>query len=153
MAKRANLFFLASLVLSASAQGASLNPQTVLECKSVSLEGLNKINARVFSLDVAVNEPAKFENLTILAQRCLMTPAEEPYEVAVYLEIHATNPEAKNVPVFSGWMFASSPSLSAMEHPIYDVWVNYDQKERDALVPDDPLTKEKSSAMMRALAE
>lgn len=135
MVKKARFLAAFFLFLGMSAHGAGLKPDTVLECTSVSLEGLDKITARVLSLDATVKNPVKFQNLTLTVQRCLMTPADEPYEVAAFLEITETNTEIKNAPVFSGWMFASSPSLSTLDHPIYDVWLKHDQKERSALKP------------------
>ena len=50
-------------------------------------------------------------------------PPEEPPESAVFVEIVDVRPDSPSVPLFTGWMFASSPAVSALEHPVYDVWV------------------------------
>ena len=60
---------------------------------------------------------------TITVQRCERTPPEEPPESTVFLEIFEIRPDKDPTPLFRGWMFASSPALSALEHPVYDVWV------------------------------
>ena len=61
--------------------------------------------------------------LRITARACLKTPPTEPPESAAFLEIKVADPGTATKTAFTGWMFASSPSLSALEHPVYDVWV------------------------------
>ena len=55
---------------------------------------------------------------TETAQLTTATP-----ESAAFLEIDDEHPDRPRVELFTGWMFASSPALSALEHPVYDVWV------------------------------
>ena len=87
------------------------------------LQGLDKITARISTFEAPVDQAARFGSLEIVARRCHKTPPEEPPESAAFLEILDVRPDSPSVPVFTGWMFASSPSVSAMEHPVYDVWV------------------------------
>jgi len=91
------------------------------------LQGLDKITGRISKLYVPVNRDVKFGTLTITARACDKKPPEETPEKAAFLEIFesSVNGESKGdlVNVFNGWMFASSPSISALEHPVYDVWV------------------------------
>lgn len=87
------------------------------------LRALDKMTARVEVLEVAVNKPTNFGNLIITAHTCRVTQPEETPEAAAYLEISELKPGENDAPVFHGWMFASSPALSAMEHPIYDIWL------------------------------
>ncbi|HCI46702.1 MAG TPA: DUF2155 domain-containing protein, partial [Rhodospirillaceae bacterium] len=61
--------------------------------------------------------------LMIPVRTCRKTPPEEEPESAAFIEIMDAPPEREAREVFSGWMFASSPALSALEHPIYDVWL------------------------------
>jgi len=89
----------------------------------VVLRALNKISARVSMLEIKVGDTATFGNLEITVRHCDKRPPEEPPESAAFLEIVETPPTEVPVSRFFGWMFASSPGLSAMEHPIYDVWV------------------------------
>lgn len=87
------------------------------------LQGLDKITARTTVLRVPLGEVASFGTLRITPRACLTTPPTEPPESAAFLEIAVADPGRETVPAFKGWMFASSPSLSALEHPVYDVWV------------------------------
>lgn len=87
------------------------------------LQGLDKITARISTFEAPVNQPAQFGSLEITVRRCHKTPPEEPPESAAFMEIVDNRPDSPSVVLFSGWMFASSPALSALEHPVYDVWV------------------------------
>ena len=90
----------------------------------VLLRGLDKITARITTFSAPLGEEMRFGTLRIRAQTCRKRPPEETPEVAVFLEIDEERPGEKGrLPLFSGWMFASSPALSALEHPVYDVWV------------------------------
>lgn len=91
---------------------------------AVVLRGLDKITARITTFDVAAGQDVSFGTLRIIARACRKRPPEEPPEVAAFLEIEENRPgDAIPKLLFSGWMFASSPALSALEHPVYDVWV------------------------------
>lgn len=93
------------------------------------LQGLDKVTARVQTIDAPVGVPVRFGTLEITVRACRKRPPEEPPESAAFLEILERKPDEPATSRFSGWMFASSPALSAMEHPIYDVWV-LDCRER-----------------------
>ena len=88
------------------------------------LQALDKVTARVTRLQAPVGEPVRFGSLEITARACLQTPPTEAPESAAFLQIDDIRPGGQEVRhVFSGWMFASSPAISALEHPVYDVWV------------------------------
>ena len=87
------------------------------------LHGLDKITARVFALEVKHNQPIQFGTLRVTVRGCKRTPPEDPPESAAFLEIVEEMKEEAPKTLFSGWMFASRPSVSALEHPVYDVWV------------------------------
>ena len=87
------------------------------------LQGLDKITARISTFEAPVGEPVTFGSLEITVRTCQQTPPEEPPESAAFLEIEDRRPDSPSVRVFAGWMFASSPSVSALEHAVYDVWV------------------------------
>jgi hypothetical protein len=89
----------------------------------VVLQALDKVAARVSKLEVPVGQTVNFGSLEITARACDKRPPEEPPESAAFLEIVEKRPDEAPVTQFDGWMFASSPALSAMEHPVYDVWV------------------------------
>ena len=87
------------------------------------LQGLDKITARTETLRLPMGEQVAYGTLRITARACLTTPPTETPESAVFLEILEADPGAVTETRFSGWMFASSPSLSALEHPVYDLWL------------------------------
>lgn len=87
------------------------------------LRALDKMTARVEELELPIGKPTNFAKLMITVRTCRVTPPEETPEAAAYMEVSEFKPGEKDTPVFQGWMFASSPALSAMEHPVYDIWV------------------------------
>lgn len=89
------------------------------------LQALDKVTARVSILEVAIGETRSFGSIEVTARKCLETPPTEPPESAAYLEVRERQLGDEGViqDLFTGWMFASSPALSALEHPVYDVWV------------------------------
>jgi hypothetical protein len=101
----------------AAAEGPSLPNRVAL------LQGLDKVTARVSAFQAPVGGEVRFGTLEITARACLAAPPTEPPESAAFLEIRDVGPVGDGKEVFSGWMFASSPALSALEHPVYDVWV------------------------------
>ena len=87
------------------------------------LQGLDKITARITTIDAYVGQPVRFGTLNITVFRCHKRPPEETPEVTVYLELREKRLGERAQELFAGWMFASSPAVSSMEHPVYDVWV------------------------------
>ena len=102
------------------------------------LQGLDKTTARVSRFDAPVDQSVKFGTLVITVKACVKAPPEEPPNTAAFLEIDKVQPgETNNVvskQVFSGWMFAASPAVSALEDPIYDINV-LDCKSDTAAAP------------------
>lgn len=89
----------------------------------VLLRGLNKITARTSTIKVVVGESVKFGNLNITLHSCWKSPPEEDQESKALLEVWEEIPKEPRKKIFSGWMFASSPLISAPEHPVYDITV------------------------------
>ena len=87
------------------------------------LQGLDKITARISTFEAPVGELVRFGTFEITVRACNKRPPEETPESAAFLEILDARPDSPPAPLFTGWMFASSPALSAVEHPVYDVWV------------------------------
>jgi hypothetical protein len=85
------------------------------------LQGLDKTTARVSSLEVPVGSSAVFGTLSIRVRDCERSQPEDAPENAAFIEITETPPGEQMVRLFSGWMFSSSPALSGLEHPVYDV--------------------------------
>ena len=87
------------------------------------LQGLDKVTARVHTFEAPLDSTIRFGTLEIIARRCDKRPPEETPESAAFLDILEVRQGEPTVTLFRGWMFASSPALSALEHPVYDVWV------------------------------
>jgi hypothetical protein len=87
------------------------------------LQALDKVTARVSTIEAPVGEVVAFGTLEVIARTCDKRPPEETPESASFLDVWEVRPGEPAVSIFRGWMFASSPALSAMEHPVYDVWV------------------------------
>lgn len=88
---------------------------------TVVLQGLNKVTGRISRLEGPTGVVLAFDNLEIIPRRCWKAPPEERPENAVLLEIRELRKDEQPRQVFLGWMFSSSPGLSGMEHPVYDV--------------------------------
>lgn len=86
------------------------------------LQGLDKITARVSEIEAPVGKTVNFGTLSITVRDCERNPPEDRPESAAFLQIDEARPgENKTIRRFSGWMFAQSPALSSLEHPVYDV--------------------------------
>jgi hypothetical protein len=85
------------------------------------LQGLDKITARVSEIEVPVGKTVHFGTLSITVRDCEKNPPEDRPESAAFLQIDEVRPGEDNIRQFSGWMFAQSPALSSLEHPVYDV--------------------------------
>lgn len=87
------------------------------------LRTLDKITARMSTEEVFIDDVIELGNLLVTPRRCLKNPPTETPESSAFLEIYELPKDAEPSPVFQGWMFASSPALNAMEHPVFDVWL------------------------------
>lgn len=87
------------------------------------LRGLDKITGKPTDISAPIGKPVHFATLTITARYCYSTPASETPETSAFLQVEDHRPDQGAKRVFSGWMYASSPGLNGMEHPLYDVWV------------------------------
>jgi len=87
------------------------------------LRALDKITGRTTDINAPAGVPVRYGSLIITAQYCYTVPPEEPPETTAFLQIDESKPGQQVHRLFSGWMFASTPALNALEHPTYDVWV------------------------------
>jgi len=95
-------------------------PLSWLPQGSAQLQVLDKVNAQNAVLTVKIGQGAQFGSLSIQVQACDIRPPDQPPDSAAYLTITDSHADA---PGFRGWMLANSPSLSMLEHPVYDVRV------------------------------
>ena len=98
-----------------------------INLKTVALSILNKVTARVDDVKIPIKENYIYEDLRIYPIHCSVSDPSQKSETSVYLKIY--NDEDSKIDVasrmiFSGWMLKTLPSISSMEHPLYDIWVN-----------------------------
>lgn len=110
--------------------GASLLPGFVAPAAADKLKhpvavfsGLDKITGRIITFEVATNETVQFGSLQITERVCYSRPPTEAPQTDSFLEIDSIDADNKYKRVFTGWMFAGSPSLHALDHPVYDIWL------------------------------
>ena len=94
-----------------------------LEGVLVEIQILDKITARVQTLEIKVNDSNSFESLNIEIFACYKNPPEEIPEDFVLLRIYDNLYEVENKLIYQGWMISSGPAATPLEHPIYDLWL------------------------------
>jgi len=87
------------------------------------VRGLDKITALVRDVETPVGVPVMFNSFEILVQTCDRRPPEETPEVTAFVQVTEHRLDDTMEPIFSGWMYASTPSLNAVEHSTYDIWL------------------------------
>lgn len=85
--------------------------------------GLDKITGRITTFDVAINETVRFGALEVTPRACYTRPPTENANTDGFIEVDELTLQGELRRIFTGWMFAASPGLNAVEHPIYDVWL------------------------------
>jgi hypothetical protein len=95
-------------------------PNVWLPAGAVKLQALDKVNAQASVLTIKVGQAATFGSLTITAKACVTRPADQPADAAAFLDVIDSHPDS---PGFDGWMLQAEPSVSMMQHPIYDLRV------------------------------
>jgi hypothetical protein len=100
-------------------------------------EGLDKITGRVISFEVAIDETVQFGSLQITPRVCYTRPPTEPPRTDVFVEVEEVTEKKTYDRLFTGWMFAASPGLHGIEHPVYDIWLT-DCKGGTQIIPSPP---------------
>lgn len=119
MAKLAAVFAVAALsVLSVMpAQAAKITNDVAV------FAALDKVTARVSKLQVNIDETTIFGALKITPRACYTRPPTERPRTSVFVEIDEIQLDGKEKRIFTGWMFAESPGVHGVEHPVFDVWL------------------------------
>lgn len=97
--------------------------------------GLDKITGRIISFDVAIDETVQFGSLQITPRVCYTRPATEAPLTTGFVEAEEMTTSTETKKLFAGWMFAASPGLHGIEHPVYDAWLT-DCKGGKEVIPD-----------------
>ena len=85
--------------------------------------GLDKITARITNFDVYVDETVQFGALQITPRACYTRPPTETQRTTVFVEVDQVSLRGQVTRIFTGWMFADSPALNAIDHAVYDIWL------------------------------
>lgn len=101
--------------------------------------GLDKITGRIISFDAAIDETVQFGALQVTARVCYTRPATEAPQTTTFIEVDdvGNGQPADYKRIFSGWMYAASPGLHGVEHPVYDIWLT-DCKGGKDIIKDAP---------------
>jgi hypothetical protein len=110
----------AAAALAAASAASAASAAMIAEPIAV-LQGLDKVAARVSQIEAPVGRSVNFGTLSILVRDCETSPPEDPPNNAAFLQIYETPLGEQTKRLFSGWMFSSSPAISQLEHPVYDV--------------------------------
>jgi hypothetical protein len=91
------------------------------------IRGLDKVTGHARDYTLTIGRPTRIGTLEVIARACSQSAPEETPEVRIYVDVFDHPParegeESERQDVFHGWLFASSPSLSAVDHPNYDIW-------------------------------
>jgi hypothetical protein len=98
-------------------------PPQKIENKGALFSGLDKITGRIINFDVAIGETVQFGALQVTPRVCYTRPPTETPNTDAFIEVSEVTLQGEVKRIFTGWMFAASPGLHAVEHPIYDVWL------------------------------
>lgn len=85
--------------------------------------GLDKITGTITTFDVPIDSIKQFGSLAVRPRVCYSRPPEEEPKTTSFVEVDEIGADKVNRRIFTGWMFAESPGLNAVEHPVYDVWL------------------------------
>ncbi|OCW56698.1 DUF2155 domain-containing protein [Hoeflea olei] len=132
LARRAAALLAGGLALSATALPVNAarieNPVAVFS-------GIDKITGRITTFDVYVNETVQFGALQVTPRVCYSRDETEAPKTTTFVEVDEITLDRKIRRLFTGWMFADSPGLNAVDHAVYDVWLKDCKQESDVPAP------------------
>jgi hypothetical protein len=124
-----------------AALAISLTPQIAAAAKIKNpvavFSGLDKITGRTTSFDVYVDETVQFGALQVTPRVCFTHDDTEAQKIDGFVEVDEITLDRKIRRIFTGWMFAASPGLNAVDHPIYDVWLTGCKQSSDVPAPNE----------------
>ena len=121
----------AGLVLAPSASKAAR-----IENPVAAFSGIDKITGRIITFDVYVDETVQFGALQVTPRVCYSRPENEEPKTDSFVEVDEITLDRKIRRIFTGWMFAESPGLNAVEHAVYDVWLKACKQKSDVPAPE-----------------
>jgi hypothetical protein len=110
--------FLAGSIVGPSAASAQR-----IENQTAVFAALDKVTARISRLEAPLNKQETFAALKVTARACYSRPPTEPPKTTAFVEVDEVALDGSQKRIFSGWMFAESPGLNALEHAVFDIWL------------------------------
>lgn len=98
--------------------------------------GIDKITGRIITFDVYIDETVQFGALQVTPRICYSRPQDDQPKTDSFVEVDEITLDRKIRRIFTGWMFAESPGLNAVEHAVYDVWLKGCKQKSDVPAPD-----------------
>ena len=149
------LMVAASLAVSTAALAASPEPAAPAPAPPAGSErvtnpiaefaGIDKITGRIITFDVYIDETVQFGALQVTPRVCYSRPQTEEPKTDSFVEVDEITLDRKIRRIFTGWMFAESPGLNAVEHAVYDVWLKACKQKSDVPAPKSDATKADAS--------
>jgi len=126
----------------ALATGVSVLPVRLAEAARIEnrvaeFSGIDKITGRITTFDVYINETVQFGALQVTPRVCYSRDATEAPKTTTFVEVDEITLDRKIRRLFTGWMFADSPGLNAVDHAVYDVWLKSCKMDSDVAPPAD----------------
>ncbi|RTM04147.1 MAG: DUF2155 domain-containing protein [Hyphomicrobiales bacterium] len=133
----AALFLTASTAVFAAAQAPAPAPSASDRITNPVAEfaGIDKITGRIITFDVYIDETVQFGALQVTPRVCYSRPDTEQPKTDSFVEVDEITLDRKIRRIFTGWMFAESPGLNAVEHAVYDVWLKGCKQKSDVPPP------------------
>ncbi len=136
---------LLSVALAATAAGIVMAPlpseAARIENPVATFAGIDKITGRITRFDVYIGETVQFGALQVTPKVCYSRDDTEAQKITSFVEVDEITLDRKIRRIFTGWMFADSPGLNAVEHPVYDVWLTECKTKSDVPPPEDSQAK------------
>ncbi|HEV7278192.1 MAG TPA: DUF2155 domain-containing protein [Devosiaceae bacterium] len=129
--RRLALPALSALLLAAAPAAADTIANPV-----AAFSGLDKITGRITNFDVYIDETVQFGALQITPRVCYTRPPTETQRTSVFVEVDQVSLRGTVNRIFTGWMFADSPALNAVDHAVYDIWLLECKQSTDVPPPD-----------------
>lgn len=122
---RTALFVPALLVPALLAAGLTAGPARAqkIENPIAVFSGLDKITGRIISFEAAIDETVQFGSLQLTSRVCYTRPPTESPNTTSFIEVDELSLDGALSRIFTGWIYANSPGLNAIEHPVYDIWL------------------------------
>ena len=98
-------------------------PASKVTNKKASFSGLDKITGRIINFDEDIGETVQFGALRVKTSACYTRPSTEAANTDAFVEVDEITLQGEVKRIFSGWMYAASPGLHGVEHPVYDIWL------------------------------